>query len=97
VSDRRVLTVFPDHAPAPSGNKGPAQRRPGFHTELLAEVERHIAEAELRIARQVEIVGRLAGAVEAEASLWSTERSLGLMRQHRRLLLRLLGHEAPEE
>ncbi len=63
--------------------------------EQLAAVERHIAEAEGRVARQAEAFARLRAegrdAAEAETLLRAFRQSLELLREHR---ARVLGEVA---
>ena len=65
--------------------------------EHLAEADRHIAEAEARIGTQLGLVARLraagGGVAEAEELPAVMERSLTLMREHRRVALAGLMEE----
>lgn len=61
--------------------------------QTLAAVQRHMADTEKRIARQSALVERLAGAgrdtAQAARTLHVLEQTLGLTREHIRILLRV--------
>jgi uncharacterized coiled-coil protein SlyX len=64
----------------------------------LAEADRRVAECEVRVARQVELVAALRAAggdvAPSENLLATTKHSLAEMREHRRLILASLNEEA---